>query len=194
MAIASNARKEPAVATRMSFGNPTCIASNVVAAKAAVTSTLNTYRENHVFAGEKWDGKYFNSKLAFKAVSFDKPSRLNAKACGDLCLLDHRVDANGDAQVTDCSGDIDANGVVTDPIGAELCGLTTGIITPTFTCTTFTYDKRGGRTDCRLYDSTITPSEYNLKSASGKDKKVNTYSMECSTLSEDDADDIMGWQ
>ena len=193
MAIASNARQGPGgVATRLTYGNQVCIAGHVAAAKAAATSTLDTYRDDHVFAGEKFPGKYFNKKLAFKVATFDKTSRMNLKACGDLCLLDHRVNANGDDQVTDCSGDIDANGVVTDPIGAELCGMTTGIFTPQKRCATFTYDKN--RRQCRLYDSTITPSEYNMKTASGKDTdKVNTVAMECSTLSEDDADDIIGW-
>jgi hypothetical protein len=195
MAIASNARKEPAIATRLNYGNPVCIRDNVIADKAAAASALDTYRDDHVKTGDVWRGKYFNKKLAFKAVKFDKPNRQYPRACADLCLLDHRVDANQNFVVTDCSGGaIDGvTGLPADQIGAELCGMTTGDFTPQGRCTTFTYDKR--RKQCRLYDATVTPSEYNMKTASGKDTgKVNTYSLECSMLDEDDEDDIMAMQ
>ena len=198
MAIASNARQEPvAVASRLSFGNPTCIAANVkadltTATPAGTATSLDTYRDEHVFAGERYRGKYFNRNLAFKALKFDKPSRMNLKACGDLCLLDHRVDNNGDPLNTDCTGGaIDpTTNLPLDTVGADLCGSTTATIVPSFRCVTFTFDNRKGKQNCRLYDDSVVPSEYNMKKA----RKVDTVAMECSMLSEEDSDSIAGWQ
>lgn len=78
----------------------------------------------------------FRNGVVSQIKTLNRPGKINAQGCADLCLMDWRTDASGDPVDTDCATD-------------TVCPMNTGTFTPLRECQAFAFNRRNKK--CILY-------------------------------------------
>ena len=145
---------------RIRFGDGPCFTNGEMIDQNAV----DTLRKANVEYFKK--GGYFADTRPLKVLKLDKGGRKSLRACADMCVLDWRLDSQGDPFDTNCATD-------------AICGMTSGTIVPSRSCEAFTYNSKNK--ECILYDGDTSLNS--IKKGNGKFKSGYVI---CDTFASDD--------
>jgi len=145
---------------RIRFGDGPCFTKAEMADQAAV----DTIRKSNIEYMKKTG--YFGDARPLQVWKLDKGGRKSLRACADMCVLDWRLDSQGDPLDTDCSTD-------------AICGMKAGTIVPSRACEAFTFNTKNK--ECILYDG-----DTSLNSIKKGNKKFKSGLVICDTFASDD--------